>query len=40
VTYGSKTAQEAIDQLIMKSEAWLSGNHNPDYNTQAVLKLK
>ncbi len=40
MTYDSKTAQEVIDLLMKKSGAGLSGNHNPDYNTLAVIKLK
>jgi ligand-binding sensor domain-containing protein len=37
-TYGSKTAQEVIDQLMMEADAWLSGNHNPDDITLVVIK--
>ena len=39
-TYGSKTAQEVIDQLMMEADAWLSGNHNPDDITLVVIKHK
>ena len=37
-TYGSKTAQEVIDQLMIEADAWLSGNHNPDDITLVVIK--
>jgi ligand-binding sensor domain-containing protein len=39
-TYGNKTAQEVIDQLMMEADAWLSGNHNPDDITLVVIKHK
>ena len=39
-TYGSKTAQEVIDQLMIEADAWLSGNHNPDDITLVVIKHK
>ena len=37
-TYGNKTAQEVIDQLMIEADAWLSGNHNPDDITLVVIK--
>ena len=37
-TFGSKTAQEIIDQLMIEADAWLSGNHNPDDITLVVIK--
>ena len=37
-TYGNKTAQQVIDQLMMEADAWLSGNHNPDDITLVVIK--
>lgn len=39
-TYGNKTAQEIIDQLMMEADKWLSGNHNPDDITLVVIKHK
>ena len=39
-TFGSKTAQEIIDQLMIEADAWLSGNHNPDDITLVVIKHK
>jgi len=39
-TYGNKTAQEVIEQLMMEADAWLSGNHNPDDITLVVIKHK
>ena len=39
-TYGNKTAQEVIDQLMIEADAWLSGNHNPDDITLVVIKHK
>jgi ligand-binding sensor domain-containing protein len=39
-TYGDKTAQEVIDQLMIEADAWLSGNHNPDDITLVVIKHK
>ena len=37
-TYGNKTAQQVIDQLMIEADAWLSGNHNPDDITLVVIK--
>ena len=37
-TFGNKTAQQVIDQLMMEADAWLSGNHNPDDITLVVIK--
>jgi uncharacterized protein YoxC len=37
-TYGDKTAQQVIDQLMIEADAWLSGNHNPDDITLVVIK--
>jgi hypothetical protein len=39
-TYGSLTAQEVIDQLMIEADAWLSGRHNPDDITLVVIKHK
>ncbi|MEY3118466.1 MAG: hypothetical protein RIT30_398, partial [Bacteroidota bacterium] len=39
-TYGNKTAQEVIDQLMMEADNWLAGNHNPDDITLVVIKHK
>ena len=39
-TYGSLTAQEVIDQLMIEADAWLSGKHNPDDITLVVIKHK
>ena len=39
-TYGNKTAQEVINQLMIEADAWLSGNHNPDDITLVVIKHK
>lgn len=39
-TYGDKSAQEVIDQLIVEADAWLSGKHNPDDITLVVIKRK
>ena len=39
-TYGDKTAQQVIDQLMIEADAWLSGNHNPDDITLVVIKHK
>ena len=37
-TYGDKSAQEVIDQLMVEADAWLSGKHNPDDITLVVIK--
>ncbi len=37
-TYGKKSAQEVIDQLMVEADAWLSGKHNPDDITLVVIK--
>uniref|UniRef100_UPI00404A07CE SpoIIE family protein phosphatase n=1 Tax=Algoriphagus sp. TaxID=1872435 RepID=UPI00404A07CE len=37
-TYGDKSAQEVIDQLMIEADAWLSGKHNPDDITLVVIK--
>ena len=37
-TFGNKTAQQVIDQLMIEADAWLSGNHNPDDITLVVIK--
>jgi hypothetical protein len=37
-TYGSMSAQEVIDQLMIEADAWLSGKHNPDDITLVVIK--
>jgi sigma-B regulation protein RsbU (phosphoserine phosphatase) len=37
-TYGKKSAQEVIDQLMVEDDAWLSGKHNPDDITLVVIK--
>ena len=37
-TFGNKTAQQIIDQLMIEADAWLSGNHNPDDITLVVIK--
>ena len=37
-TYGSLSAQEVIDQLMIEADAWLSGKHNPDDITLVVIK--
>jgi serine phosphatase RsbU (regulator of sigma subunit) len=39
-TFGNKTAQQIIDQLMIEADAWLSGNHNPDDITLVVIKHK
>ncbi len=39
-TYGSLSAQEVIDQLMIEADAWLSGKHNPDDITLVVIKHK
>ena len=39
-TYGKKSAQEVIDQLMVEADAWLSGKHNPDDITLVVIKHK
>ena len=39
-TYGTLTAQEVIDQLMIEADAWLSGRHNPDDITLVVIKHK
>jgi len=39
-TYGDKSAQQVIDQLMIEADAWLSGNHNPDDITLVVIKHK
>ena len=39
-TYGSLTAQEVIDQLMIEADRWLAGNHNPDDITLVVIKHK
>jgi len=39
-TYGSFTAQEVIDQLMIEADSWLAGNHNPDDITLVVIKHK
>lgn len=39
-TYGDKSAQEVIDQLMIEADAWLSGKHNPDDITLVVIKRK
>jgi serine phosphatase RsbU (regulator of sigma subunit) len=37
-TFGDKTAQQIIDQLMIEADAWLSGNHIPDDITLVVIK--
>lgn len=37
-TYGDKSAQEVIDQLMIEADSWLSGKHNPDDITLVVIK--
>jgi len=37
-TYGDKSSQEVIDQLMVEADAWLSGKHNPDDITLVVIK--
>ena len=37
-TYGKKSAQEVIDELMVEADAWLSGKHNPDDITLVVIK--
>jgi len=37
-TFGNKTAQQVIDQLMIEADAWLSRNHNPDDITLVVIK--
>ena len=39
-SYGNRTAQEVIDQLMTEADAWLAGNHNPDDITLVVIKHK
>jgi serine phosphatase RsbU (regulator of sigma subunit) len=39
-TYGKKSAQEVIDQLMVEADVWLSGKHNPDDITLVVIKHK
>jgi len=39
-TYGNRTAQEVIDQLMTEADTWLAGNHNPDDITLVVIKHK
>ena len=39
-TYGKKSAQEVIDELMVEADAWLSGQHNPDDITLVVIKHK
>jgi ligand-binding sensor domain-containing protein len=39
-TYGTLSAQEVIDQLMIEADSWLAGNHNPDDITLVVIKHK
>ena len=37
-TYGNKTAEEIIDNLVREVDKWLAGENNPDDITLVVIK--